>query len=107
MTPRSTLKAAGLAVAIAVFAAQPVDAVTRCASKTASGTGPTEDVAKFQVYEGLLASIDGGLWSAWMATGTTPGYRVGKPVYTCRKGMGLGVSCRARATICSIGQQKG
>ena len=100
MTRRSTLKAACLAAAIAICASQSVDAATRCAIKTASGTGPTEDVAKFQVYEGLLASVDGGLWPAWLATGTTPGYRVNKPVYTCRKGMGLGVSCRGRATIC-------
>ncbi len=90
----------GAALAWVGLVGQPVDAATRCADKTASGTGPTEQVARFQVYEGLLASVDSSLWSAWMATGMTPGYRVGAPVYVCRAGMGLGVSCRGRAKIC-------
>lgn len=92
-----------IALAVAAFllaAAQPVDAAQRCVAKKASGTGPTAQVAKFQVYEGLLASVDASLWSAWMATGTTPGYRVKTPVYACRTGLGLGVSCQGRATIC-------
>ena len=66
----------------------------------ASGTGPAEDVAKFQVYEGLLRSVEPEVWATWLATGQTPGYRVGKPVYTCRKGIGLGVSCTGRAVVC-------
>lgn len=95
--------AVALAVALAVSAAaMPVDAATRCFTKTASGTGPTEDVAKFQVYEGLLRSVDSGLWSGWMTSGTTEGFKVGKPVYTCSKGMGLGVSCTGRTRICRM-----
>ena len=87
-------------VAVATISPLPVGAAPRCVTKTADGTGPTADVAKFQVYEGLLRSVDGGAWTAWMANGTTPGLRVSKPVYTCRQGLGLGVSCRGRATIC-------
>lgn len=79
-----------------------VDAATRCSTKTASGTGPDEKVAKFQVYEGLLKSVDWSAWSQWMLDGSTPGYKVGKPQYVCRQGLGLGVSCRGRATICKI-----
>jgi hypothetical protein len=99
------MRRAGMVAVVAVLAGvgiacSPVDAATRCTEKTASGTGPTEQVAKFQVYEGLLASVDESLWSAWMATGTTPGYRVSAPVYVCRAGMGLGVSCQGRAKIC-------
>ena len=86
--------------AIILAAAPPVGAATRCVAKTASGTGPTEEVAKFQVYEAVLAATDQGAWASWMATGTTPGYKVGKPVYTCRRGVGLGVSCTGRATVC-------
>ena len=80
-------------------AAAPVDAATRCWAKTASGTGPTGEVAKFQVYEGLLRSIDPALWASWLTTGATPGYQVGKPLYNCRT-MGLGVSCTGRARVC-------
>jgi hypothetical protein len=77
-----------------------VEAATRCSTKSADGTGPNIKVAKFQVYEGLLRAEDQALWSAWMTAGTTPGYRVGQPVYVCRAGMGLGVSCRGTAKIC-------
>lgn len=92
------LSVAVLAVAVPV----PVDAATRCAIKTASGTGPSEKVARFQVYEGLLRSADVGLWTAWMATGETPGYRISKPSTVCRSNMGLGVSCRGKASICKL-----
>jgi hypothetical protein len=77
-----------------------VDAAPRCVVKMADGTGPTEKVAKFQVYEGLLKSVDWGAWSQWMLDGSTPGWRVGRPVYVCRTGTGLGVSCRGKATLC-------
>lgn len=83
----------------ALFAAD-VDAAPRCVSKTAHGTGPSERIARFQVYEGLLKSVDLGAWSQWMIDGRTPGWKVGRPVYVCRNGAGLGVSCRGRATIC-------
>lgn len=91
---------AAMMVLSAWSGAAPVEAATRCFVKTASGTGPTADVAKFQVYEGLLRSADSGLWSRWMTSGTTDGFKVGKPVYTCLKGIGLGVSCTGRARIC-------
>ena len=93
-------KSAILGTMLTLGVNQPVDAGPRCFAKSANGTGPTAEVAKFQVYEGLLASVDAGLWSAWMASGETPGYRVKAPVYVCRTGLGLGVSCQGRATIC-------
>lgn len=71
-----------------------------CVTTTANGTGATEKIAKFQVYEGLLQSADMSLWAAWVADGTLQGYAV-KPVkYHCDRGSGLGVSCRGRTTIC-------
>jgi hypothetical protein len=86
--------------ALTSFLAAPVDAAPRCSTKSADGTGPNEQVAKFQVYEGMLKSVDWGVWSQWMLDGSTPGYKVGKPVYVCRHGVGLGVTCRGRASIC-------
>ncbi len=71
----------------------------RCFRKAASGTNLTMSGAKSQVYEALLQSFDWGAWASWMATGTTPGYRVGRPHYRCTKG-GLGYTCKGTATIC-------
>jgi hypothetical protein len=71
----------------------------RCFKKAASGTNTTMSGAKAQVYEALLQSFDWGAWAAYMATGSTPGYRVGAPSYKCTKG-GLGYNCRGVSTIC-------
>lgn len=70
----------------------------RCFKKAASGTNTTVSGAKFQVYEALLQSFDWGVWATYMATGTTPGYKV-RPRYKCSKG-GLGYTCKGVATIC-------
>jgi hypothetical protein len=95
------VKAIVFAVAVVAVSAAPVGAAPRCTAKSAAGTGPTEDVARFQVYEGLLKSVDNGLWLSWLATGKTTGYKVGKPTYTCRGGVGLGVTCTGRTVVCS------
>ena len=66
------------AVAVALVVA-PVTAGRReaaCFKKTASGTAGSIDGAKFQVKEAILQSFDWGVWAAFMATGSTPGYRV-------------------------------
>ena len=99
---RETLLVSAVVVVMLGAARTPVDAATRCVAKTSEGTGANEKVAKFQVYEGLLKSVDWGVWSQWLVDGTTPGYRVSQPTYVCRSGVGLGVSCRGRAKICKI-----
>ena len=73
-----------------------------CVPKAAEGTGSTEENAKFQVYEALLQATDWGAWAAWMANGTTPGYKVNTVKYSCKKGSGLGVTCRGQTTICKL-----
>jgi hypothetical protein len=70
----------------------------RCFKKASSGTNTTMSGAKFQAYEALLQSFDWGVWASYMATGSTPGYKV-SPRYSCAKG-GLGYDCRAVASIC-------
>ncbi len=70
-----------------------------CFKKAASGTNTTLSGAKSQVYEALLQSFDWSAWASWMATGSTPGYRVGRPSYRCAPG-GLGYNCKGAATIC-------
>jgi len=93
--------AAALAVAIACVSFTG-GAEAACFKKTASGTAPSIDGAKFQVKEAILQSFDWGVWAAFMASGSTPGYRVSTPAYKCTKG-GLGYNCRGTSTICKTG----
>ena len=44
-------------------------------------------------------ATDWGAWASWMATGSTPGYRVAAPSYSCKPG-GLGYNCVGTTTIC-------
>ncbi len=76
-------------------------AAGNCVPKAAEGTGGSEENAKFQVYEALLQATDWGAWAAWMANGTTPGYKVNTVKYRCQKG-GLGFNCRGQTTICKL-----
>ena len=61
------LKSLAFAAVAVICQGTAVDAATRCSQKTASGTGPAEDVAKFQVYEGLLRSVEPEVWATWLA----------------------------------------
>ena len=92
------------AIAVAALAAFSLGAASpaqagSCFKKSASGTNTTIAGAKSQVYEALLQSFDWGAWASWMATGSTPGYRVGAPSYSCKPG-GLGYNCVGTTTIC-------
>jgi hypothetical protein len=78
------------------------NAEAKCFRKAASGTASSLDGAKFQVKEAILQSFDWGVWAAFMASGTTPGYKVSTPAYSCSKG-GLGYNCRGTSTICTTG----
>jgi hypothetical protein len=89
--------AAAAVAAVTLSSGTPAEA-GRCFKKAASGTGSSMSDAKFQVYEALLQSFDWSVWASYMATGSTPGYKV-SPSYTCSKG-GLGFNCRGVATIC-------
>jgi hypothetical protein len=93
--------AAAAAVAL-VCAGTAGTAEAACFKKTASGTAGSIDGAKFQVKEAILQSFDWGVWAAFMATGSTPGYRVTSNGYKCTPG-GLGYNCRGTSTICKTG----
>jgi len=92
--------AAALATGLAFSA--PGSAEAACFVKASEGTNTTEQGAKFQAFEALLQATDWGLWAAWMANGSTPGYKLGKANYKCAKGTGLGVTCRANVKICKV-----
>ena len=102
MTKLSRLAMVAAAAAVVSFGVtSPADA-GKCFRKAASGTAGSLKGAKFQVYEALLQSFDWGVWAAWMTSGTTPGYKVHTPKYTCAKG-GMGYNCKGVATICKTG----
>ena len=93
--------AAAVAVAV-LFAGYAGGAEAGCFKKTASGTSTSVDGAKFQVKEAILQSFDWSVWAAFMATGSTPGYRVTSNGYKCTPG-GLGYNCVGTSTICKTG----
>ena len=100
-----TITLAAAAVALAVAAGAPAMAAGKggnCVLKSAEGTAGTEQAAKFQVDEALLQAVDWGAWSAWMASGTTPGYSFGPRSYKCKGGAGLGYTCRGSSKICKL-----
>lgn len=101
MTSFKWIAVAAIAVVTPMVAASGAYAAGNCVSKAAEGTGSDEKAAKFQVYEALLQATDWSTWAAWMANGTTPGYKVNPVKYRCSKG-GLGVTCRGQTTICKL-----
>jgi hypothetical protein len=94
---------ASLAVAGLATAASAQGAGKNCIVKASEGTNSTEEGAKFQAHEALFQAVDWGLWATWMANGSTPGYDVAKPKFSCKKGGGLGYVCRAQTTFCKKG----
>lgn len=95
---------AAVAVTGIAFASASAEAQGKknCVVKASEGTNSTEEGAKFQAHEALFQAVDWGLWAAWMANGSTPGYDVAKPQFKCSKG-GLGYTCRAQTTFCKKG----
>lgn len=104
MTMSRMLVAPAIITVAFVALMQPAEARHSCFVKAAQGTGLGVQTAKFQTYQALLQATDWGIWLSWMATRTTPGYRVGTPTYRCGRstGLGLTVTCRAHARICKI-----
>jgi hypothetical protein len=76
-----------------------------CSIRVADGSGVSENVAKFQVFEGILKATDVSLWATWMAEATTPGYAIKNVKYRCHSGAGLGVACRGQARVCRIAKR--
>jgi uncharacterized membrane protein len=99
MNKLSCVAVVAVAVVCAGFAGS---AEAKCFRKSASGTASSLDGAKFQVKEAILQSFDWGVWAAFMASGSTPGYRVTSNGYKCSPG-GLGYNCRGTSTICKTG----
>ncbi|MGD9784703.1 MAG: hypothetical protein AB7E80_01440 [Hyphomicrobiaceae bacterium] len=94
-------KMLGVVLGLTILAVAPAAASAKCVVKAAEGTGSDAKSAKFQVDEALLQAVDWGAWAAWMANGSTPGYKFGARTYKCSKG-GMGIVCRGQAKICKL-----
>ena len=95
-----SLAAAGLVLGAAAGATD-ASAKGACVKKAGQGINTTEDGAKFQAFEAILQATDWGMWAAYMANGSTPGYKIDKPKYKCTKG-GIGVECVGQTTVCKL-----
>ncbi|MEI9900331.1 MAG: hypothetical protein WDN31_09635 [Hyphomicrobium sp.] len=98
---KKSICAAAVAVALA-YAGYASDAEAKCFKKTASGTSTSIDGAKFQVKEAILQSFDWGVWASFMASGSTPGYKVSSPAYRCSPAVSA-TTVSATSTICKTG----
>jgi len=74
-----------------------------CSKLQGSGTGSSEDAARFQAWEDLTQKAKWSAWAQWMAEsqpiGTVPGYSVAGVLWSCLPG-GLGTQCLVTATLC-------
>ena len=70
-----------------------------CLKKAAVATAGSENDAKWYALETMVQSVRWGLWPSFVANGSTPGWRISKQNYRCRK-EGMGVTCQGQATFC-------
>ncbi|MEO1204865.1 MAG: hypothetical protein AAFV45_00900 [Pseudomonadota bacterium] len=91
--------AAGL-LGAAVLAISASGAQAGCVSKAAEATSTDEASAKWFALETMVQSVSWGLWPAFVATGSVPGYTIAKQSYKCSPA-DAGVKCVGKATFCS------
>ena len=91
-----------MAVAAIALAAAP--AAARCLDKAAEATAGSEKDAKWFVMETMVQAVSWGLWPAFVADGSTPGWKVTRQRYKCRSN-GASVTCRGQATFCPTAKQ--
>jgi hypothetical protein len=93
------IAAAALAVALAFTGA----ADAACYKKGAKATAASEKSAKWYVLETIVQQVDWGAWPAFVANGSTPGYKIKDELYKCSKSGGS-VTCIGQATLCETGK---
>ena len=95
-------KTAFAVVACVGLAAMATTAQAQCLKKAAVATSGDEKSAKWFALETMVQSVSWGIWPAFVANGSTPGYRIASQKYSC-KNTGVGVTCQGRATFCPTG----
>lgn len=99
------LKVAGLALVAAVAVAGMSGAASaKCLKKAAEATAGDEKSAKWFALETMVQAVSWGIWPAFVADGSTPGYRITRQKYRCTGGGGS-VTCRGQATFCPTGKK--
>lgn len=92
-------KTALVIMACVGFAAMATSVQAKCLNKAAVATSGDEKSAKWFALETMVQSVSWGIWPAFVANGSTPGYRIAKQRYSC-KNEGAGVTCKGQATFC-------
>jgi len=71
----------------------------KCLKKAAVATAGDAKSAKWFALETMVQAVSWGIWPAFVANGSTPGYRITKRQYRC-KSIGATVTCKGQATFC-------
>ncbi|MEL7047423.1 MAG: hypothetical protein AAFO75_00420 [Pseudomonadota bacterium] len=86
-------------VAAGVLACSVTGAQAGCVTKAAEASAGDEKSAKWFALETMVQSVSWGLWPAFVATGSVPGYAITNQKYQCSKS-GLSVTCKGSAQFC-------
>ncbi|MEO1280624.1 MAG: hypothetical protein AAFV69_02695 [Pseudomonadota bacterium] len=70
-----------------------------CVTKAAEATSTDEKSAKWFALETMVQSVSWGLWPAFVASGSVPGYTITKQKYKCSPAS-AGTKCVGTATFC-------
>ena len=76
-------------------------AQAKCLNKAAIASSGDAKSAKWFALETMVQSVSWGIWPAFVANGSTPGYRITKQRYTCETS-GVSVTCKGWATFCPV-----
>lgn len=97
----SAIKTATLAAAIVMtgFVLTAGAAQAGCVDKAAEATAGDEKSAKWFALETMVQSVSWGLWPAFVASGSVPGYKITRQSYRCQPN-GAAVKCLGQATFC-------
>lgn len=74
-------------------------AQAKCLNKAAIASSGDAKSAKWFALETMVQSVSWGIWPAFVANGSTPGYRIAKQRYKCENS-GVSVTCKGWATFC-------
>lgn len=95
--------AVGLVLGVTILGVA-TGAQAKCLNKAAVATSSDEKSAKWFALETMVQAVSWGIWPAFVADGSTPGYRITRQKYRCEK-EGAAVTCRGQATFCPTAKE--
>ena len=93
------LKQIALVSILAALTLGSANAQANCLKKAAVATAGDEKSAKWFALETMVQTVSWGIWPAFVADGSTPGYRIARQRYKCKRS-GAVVTCNGQATFC-------